>query len=109
MPFPKDDLSVLFGNLLENALNAAEKERDAKVTVSAKYEKGFLFFNVRNTFTKPHSSNDESSSHSDSLIGPHHGIGLHSVRHIVDSNKGKFHVKHEDGIFTCSVLIPLEA
>ena len=109
LPFPKEDMSVLFGNLLENALNASEKESHAKVTVSAKYEKGFLFFDVRNSFTKKLPKNEDHLSQSGDDSNSFHGIGLHSVKHIVDSYKGKMHISLNDGIYSCSVLIPLEA
>ena len=44
------DLNVIFGNLLENAIQAASESKDKWMTVLVKYEKGMLFIDIQNSY-----------------------------------------------------------
>ena len=109
LPFAKEELTVLFANLLENAIDASREESDASIIVHTKFEKGFLFLHVSNTSTKePNIAEDGHLISTKS--NPHmHGFGLNSVNHIVKKHKGLMDVSHENGIFSCCVQIPLES
>lgn len=78
------DISVIFGNLLENALDACKKEKNdnKKIVVNASFENGMLCITVDNTYTgtlKYTSAGDIiSTKHSGS------GLGTQSVKNIAD-------------------------
>ncbi len=104
---PDDVLAVLLGNLLENAVQAAATEARPLITVRGKLEGNALFFKVINTFTgKPKKTRDGlflSTKHEG------RGIGLRSVRGIVGDYNGLLKIRHEDGLFTVSVLLNVPA
>ena len=48
LPFEAGRLTVIFGNLLDNALEGSRKTEDAWILIKVSYEKGVLFLNIRN-------------------------------------------------------------
>ena len=107
LPFEKEELTDLFGNLLENALDASKKEYDAIISVNTKFEKGFLFFHICNTFTREliMTETGDYLSSKDS-VNPH-GIGLSSVHNIIKTRNGIIDISHQNDLFSCCVQIPL--
>lgn len=91
-------ISVLLGNLLENALDASSKAPDGerRVTVKSICEGGTILFKITNTYTgelkKSKNGLYMSTKHSGS------GIGLSSVRSIVKQNGGIMEISAADGI-----------
>ena len=105
----KPDLTVLFGNLLENALEACAKvNKDAFIHVSgglAATPSGTktIALIVENSYAEePHVSENgvfRSTKHRDD------GIGVASVRNIAERYNGASSFLFKDGIFTASVLL----
>ncbi len=100
---PEDVLAVLVGNLLENAIEACTNESKPIITLKGKMEGNALFFMFSNTFTGQ-TKKDENGIY---LSTKHEGrgIGLRSVRGIVNDCGGILDIKHEVGLFTVSVLL----
>ncbi len=100
---PEEMLTVLFGNLLENALEACMHEQKAIISIRAEISEGALFVKIKNTFT------GKVKKRSDGLyLSTKHegrGIGLRSVRGIVSEHKGLLKIKQGDGLFTVSALL----
>ncbi len=100
---PDDVLAVLVGNLLENATEACMSEVKPVITIRGRTEGNAIFFMFINTFTgmtkKLPSGLYLSTKHEG------RGIGLRSVRGIVNDYHGVLDIKHEDGLFTVSVLL----
>ena len=98
------DISVLFGNLLENALDACKAETsDAKkIVVRANFSGGALCVTVDNTFT----GNLRRTSSGDIISTKHSGAGLgtQSVKSIVEKYGGVCRFETKDGMFCASVL-----
>ena len=98
------DISVLFGNLLENALDAckAEGAEDKKIIVRASTDGGSLCITVDNTFT----GTLRQTSDGDLISTKHKGMGLgtRSVRSIVEQYNGVCRFEAKDGMFYASVL-----
>lgn len=107
LPFEKEELTVLFGNLLENAVDAAKEESNAEISVHSKYEKGFLFFHVCNTFTRELTLAQTGELLSSKDSTHHHGIGLSSVHNIIKTRNGIIDTSHQNDLFSCCVQIPL--
>ncbi len=100
---PDDVLAVLVGNLLENATEAAMNEKSPYITIRGKREGNAIFLMFINTFT----GNTKKAPNGLFLSTKHEGrgIGLRSVRSIVYDYHGILDIKHEDGLFTVSVLV----
>lgn len=101
------DLSVLFGNLLENALEAcrAESADGRKIIVHASVDGGALCLTVDNTYT----GNLRRLPDGALISTKHHGLGLgtKSVRSIAEKCGGICRFETKDGMFYASVMCPL--
>lgn len=104
LPIEETDLSVLFGNLLENALDACRVDAapDKKIVVRGTADNYSLCITIDNTFTgtlrKTSSGNFLSSKHRGV------GIGTQSVRNISEKYGGVTHLEAHDGMFFASVM-----
>lgn len=100
------DISVILGNLLDNAIEATCKlDTNRKITIKIKTYKENLFINISNTFNgQVIKSNNEIVS---SKLNSHeHGIGIHNIKHIVKKYKGSFEITYDNNIFNVSILLP---
>lgn len=105
----KPDLAVVFGNILENAVEACKLvDKDRFITVTGEYTQetakpaNFSLIVKNNYKTEPHTNEDGvflSSKHKGN------GIGISSVNHIVERYGGNCSFVPDNGIFTVSVLI----
>ncbi len=96
-------LTVLLGNLLENAIHACQAEKGAFITVKGMIDENGVFFKIVNTFTGKVKKAPNGLYLSTKRDG--RGIGLRSVRNIVSNHKGMLEINHEGGFFTVSVLL----
>ena len=98
------DISVLFGNLLENALDACRKEKDddRRIVVRAGLTDSSLCVTVDNTFT-----GTLKRTGSGELISTKHkgrGLGTQSVRSIAAHYGGVCRFEVKDDMFCASVM-----
>ncbi len=102
---PDEALTVLLGNLCENAVHACIKEPNAVITVRGKIDKDSVFFKITNTF----SGRTKRTSDGLFLSTKHEGrgIGLRSVRNIVSNYNGILKINPNGGLFTVSVLLKI--
>ena len=100
-----DEMCVILGNLLENAVNAVSKEPEEKraIKLRGRFTDGRLLILVENSYTgTPDVRNGVymSSSHE----GP--GIGIGSVRVIARKYGGLSDFTAGDGLFRAEIMIP---
>ncbi len=100
---PDDVLAVLIGNLLENAIEACAKEARPVIRIRGQMQGNAVFFKVVNTFTGKAKKSPDGLYLSTKHEG--RGIGLRSVRGIVNDYKGILKITQSDGLFSVSVLI----
>ena len=112
---PKDvfvdqkDLSVLFGNILENATDACkEVEKDRYIELNAAYTETSggtpsLTLIVKNNYATEPNESDSGIFHSTKHAGD--GIGISSVKSIAEKYKGAHTFTHSEGTFTVSVIL----
>ncbi len=99
-------LNVIVGNLLENAIEAAAKSEDKKILFTMRYSGGVLFLQIKNTYDGIIKIDDGR------VIGrkstDSHGIGLRSVRDLVNEQNGRLEISVEDNYFIVEGIIPIE-
>ena len=103
------DLCVLFGNLLDNAIEACENlppnsDKDKYINIQAGTVKKCFLLEVNNPTDA--SSGQVIGATSKKTPGKH-GIGLLNISDVVESYNGVTDISIKDGIFTISILIPL--
>lgn len=104
VPFKETEISVLFGNLLDNAIEACRKinEEPKWIRVIVKQRKGLLFLQISNSIRTYAKKKDEGlvSDKKDKSI---HGYGLKSVQRIVKKYDGLFQYNIENGEIEISI------
>ncbi len=101
------DFTIILGNLLDNAVDALAQMDEGKYCyVGIKYTKGCLIVCVKNTYKNAVTELNGSIVSSKPDTGMH-GIGLKSVRSIVDKYGGIMEISHSDGIFTVKIALTL--
>lgn len=100
---PNDVIAVLIGNLLENAVEACTKEEKPVIRIRSQMQGDAVFFKIVNTFTGKVKKSADGLYLSTKHEG--RGIGLRSVRGIVNDYNGILKIAQEDGLFTVSVLV----
>ncbi|MDE6663547.1 MAG: ATP-binding protein [Lachnospiraceae bacterium] len=119
------DLCVLFGNLLDNALQACERlqcsnsvnDSDSFIDIRAKAVKKCFLLEVKNSTNAADvpeigytGKNNISRHGARSIIKNNvsgHGIGLLNVKDVVYKYNGAINMNVENGIFVISILLPL--
>ena len=105
LPIKESDFITIFGNLIENALIAVSEipENDRVIHVNAKMLSAeMLGLTVKNPYEGTIKLNKKGLPKSDR---PDHGIGLTSVKAVVNRYNGALDISTEDSIFTVGVLL----
>ena len=103
MPFKGADISLILGNLLENAVEGAGKaEKKKYIRLKIKYDKRNLLIMVENSYKGKLVKGRGEELRTTKTDKDNHGIGLSSVRRVV----GKYHgtVSIDDSIPECFVI-----
>ena len=100
---PDTEVSVLLGNLLENALDACRQEEsaDKRIIVRAGVEGGALCITVDNTYTGSLKLAEDGQLLSTKHNGP--GLGTRSVQSIAQQHGGLCRLEVREGMFCASV------
>ena len=113
MQIPKErrinefDLCVLFGNILDNALEACERMQSGQcrfINIQAKNVKKCFLLEVKNSMGRTEKYIDGYTIKEDSQK---HGIGLLNVSDVVNKYNGVVNTEAEKGIFVISILMPM--
>ena len=103
------DISALFGNALDNAMESVlkiEEKEHRLIHVSLAKQKGFLRLRVENCYEGTLTFRDglPETTKKDSR---YHGFGMRSIAQIVRKYKGSVTVNTREGWFELRVLIPV--
>lgn len=107
LPMPEVDLCVIIGNLLDNAIEACEKESGEEgqfIRVYIDILKGQLYIYVANSM-----SNDirkQGKLYLSTKRG-NHGFGLMRVDKVVERYHGYLNRQHEEGVFATEIMLGL--
>ncbi len=98
------DLSVVLGNLLDNAIEAAYESDKKLINISVELDRNVLYISISNSF------NGKLKYKGSKLITTKadeksHGIGLRSVQQSLDKYNGAMEIHHSTNVFCVDVLI----
>lgn len=100
LPFTDSESCSLFGNLLDNAIEACEqiKGEERRVNLYLKYQGEMLFIDISNNIDKPpvNKNGKWQTTKKDKKI---HGYGLKSVEEIVKKYDGEIAYQIEEKVF----------
>lgn len=89
LPFDNTEVCVLLGNLLDNAIEANEQVLEAEkrfISVEIKKQNEMLYFEISNRLSNEYKDNQFHETSKDNKLL--HGIGLKSVKRIVQKYNG---------------------
>ena len=114
------DINVILGNLLENAIEAARETEEKLLDVKVKLKQGVLRIEVENSFGQELLIEKPSKGSNNSMEGVlrndirlyttkrdkgEHGIGLVSVRKIVEKHNGIMEIYPKENHFFVKLIL----
>ncbi len=103
-PVTSTHFASILGNLLDNAIEASEKEEQPFIEVKIKDVEDYVIIAISN---RCNNKNQLLETNKPNRI--FHGIGLSSVKHTVKLYKGEISVKQKENIFSVNIMIPLSS
>lgn len=103
------DLYVLFGNLIDNCIEAVShlpEDEVKNIQVTIHREKGFIIIQTENGYTGSLKWNDGRlrTSKEDKQ---NHGYGMLSIENIVHKYGGRYSISTEDNVFCMNIVLPV--
>ena len=101
------EIYSLFGNALDNALEAVTKIGDPAgrmITLKSNARGGLVVLQVENTFAGEMELADDALPHT-TKTGSGHGFGLRSISRLADKHGGSMALRTENGVFKLSVIM----
>ncbi|MFA9423818.1 MAG: GHKL domain-containing protein [Sedimentibacter sp.] len=99
------DLSVILGNLMDNAIEGAlNSNKEKQIKVSIELDKNVLYIDISNTFNG-NLNYDKGKLTTTNLDEENHGMGLSSVRKSIEMYNGTMGIQNKDNVFYVDVLI----
>lgn len=102
------DLSLIIGNLMDNAMEACmkiETEEDRFIRVYIDILKGQLYIYVMNSAIER--AQRVGRLYRSTKGGSYHGLGLMRVDRVVDRYNGYLDRQDEEGVFATEIMLPL--
>lgn len=93
------DLCIIWGNILDNAIKAADASMERYIFVQAEIVKRNLIINVKNATASDIVQNDFGTKD--------WGTGLKNVNKIVQKENGIMEIKRKDAVFDISIMLPI--
>ena len=101
------EIYSLFGNALDNALEAVTKIDDPAnrmITLKSNNRGDLVVLQVENTYAGDMRLSDEALPHT-TKTGSGHGFGLRSIQRLAEKHGGMMSVRAENGVFKLSVVM----
>ncbi len=101
---PQIEIVSLFGNLLDNAIDAAKETDEKRIMLEIQKNENYLIILVSNSIRDSvlkNNKNLETSKRNKEL----HGLGLKSVKNIVNKYNGMIKFYEEENQFCCHIMM----
>ncbi len=104
------DLCILFGNLIENAVEACERicnnNKDKFITINSCIKKDYLLIDISNSFDGV--VNITNNLYKTTKINKNYcGIGLMNIEEVVNKYSGELCVEHNNNVFKIFAMLML--
>lgn len=106
LPIKAFDLNVVLSNLIDNAIEAAEKCEEKRIEIVMRAEMNMLYIAVENTYRdEPVRSRNRFMTWKEDKGS--HGFGIQNVRDVVKKYGGEISFHYEEGIFRVTLFLPV--
>lgn len=107
LPFESGHLTIVLGNLLENALEACRNIPDEKgfICLDISYSKDILQLCIKNNYQTKRKRNNVGHYLTTKADTIYHGLGLSSINHAVINYHGQMDITDNDNIFQVIVIM----
>lgn len=107
LPFENGDISILLGNILDNAIEACEKvtPEQRKIDLIIKYDKNMLIVVCRNSFNGELIKGKRGELRTNKSNPVNHGLGLRAINKIANKYHGAVVFDSSDSVFTLRVTL----
>ncbi len=102
------DLSIVLGNLMDNAMEAClklENAEDGFIRVYIDTVRGSLYIYVINSVNE--TLKRRAGTYMSTKRGREHGFGLMRIDRVVEKYHGFLERQHEEGVFATEILLPI--
>lgn len=102
LSIPAKELCILLGNLLDNAIEACQRNNSAsKISVNINFVNNCLYISIKNS--KNPNETFTAITHKKDFIN--HGFGIKSIKKIVDKYNGALQLKDNHDFFQSDVIL----
>lgn len=98
------DINVILGNLLDNAVEAAQESGQGWLKFVMRADRGVLLIHVENSFGRAPVKKGDRFLTTKEDSGDH-GIGLRNVERMVERQNGELEFRCEDQVFSVDVML----
>ena len=107
LPFQNNKLTIVLGNLLENALDACQQMQAGgpRIDLQISYQKGLLSIVVCNTYEGERKPDTRGRFQTTKIDREHHGLGLISVEQALEQYHGEMIISTKNGIFKTTIIM----
>ncbi len=107
LPFKNIDLSTLFGNILENAMEATLKDTVEQkfIQLYIKYNKPYLVIICINSYDGTINTDIENGLQTTKDNKQYHGFGVPAIKTICDSYNGQVKFEYDTNSFSIKVIL----
>lgn len=103
LPISDHEFTIVFGNILENAYNAALLSRKPLISVSMMMSGSLFLIELKNSFNGP----VKWSGGLPRSSKPGGGLGLRSVKVVVEKHDGTMECDDTGGLFSVRIVLPM--
>ena len=108
MDIPSFDMTIILGNLLDNAVSAVCKLTEERyINIIIKYDRGRFILNIDNPFEGKIAKEDDTflTTKEDKA---NHGIGLQSIKTVLAKYNGTIDISHNEKVFSVTLFMYIE-
>lgn len=100
-------ISVILGNAIDNAIEACKeiKSKDKYIKIQFNYQNESLFIKIENPFANSIRKDISGNIITRKKNSRYHGIGLQSIREMVEKVNGMFDISHENHLFIVQIIL----
>lgn len=99
-----EDICVLLGNLLDNAIDAAQKTKERMIWLRIQRQEDYVLIHIKNSIAATVLQNNPllQTTKAQKLV---HGVGIKNIKCIVKKYKGMIDFFEEDQCFVCEMIL----